>query len=258
VIGLRDVRVSYGDRAALDGVTLGVADGEWLGVIGPNGAGKTTLLRAIAGLAIAEGTIAIGGKPAARLRRREHARLVALVPQRPLVPAGMTVADYVLTGRSPYIGLFDMESRSDLAIVAGILDRLGIAAFAGRALGSMSGGEQQRVILARALAQQAPVLLLDEGTSALDVGSQQEVLELVDGLRRSDGLTVVSAMHDLTLAGLYADRLALLAGGVVVANGSPHEILTEQLVRAHYRADVRIHRAPDGTVAVLPQRGGTT
>ena len=253
-VAVRDARVRFGSTTVLDGVDLEVGEGEWLGLIGPNGAGKTTLLRVVAGLAAATGDVTFGGRPASELRHAARARLVAMVPQRPLIPSGMTVFDYVLMGRTPYIGYFDTESHQDLATVAAVLERLGVARFAERPLGSMSGGEQQRVILARALAQQAPVLLLDEGTNALDVGAQQEVLELVASLRVTDGLTVISAMHDLTLAGQFPDRLVLLSGGRVVAHGPPKAVLTEAAVAKHFRATVRIVDEPDGTVAVVPVR----
>jgi iron complex transport system ATP-binding protein len=254
VIELRDVRVRYGSRLAVDGVSARAAAGEWIGLIGPNGAGKTTLLRVLAGLLDHDGEVLLDGEPAARMRRRQRAQRIALVPQRPLIPPAMTVSEYVLMGRTPYIRYLDVESRGDVRIVTGVLQRLDIDGFADRTLGSLSGGEQQRVILARALAQQAPTLLLDEGTSALDIGGQQEVLELVASLRASHELTVISAMHDLTLAGQFCDRLLLMADGRIVADGEPRAVLTEETIRAYYGANVRVIEAPDGSVSVLPIR----
>jgi cobalamin transport system ATP-binding protein len=165
----------------------------------------------------------------------------------------MTVAEYVLLGRAPYVSYLGTETRADLAAVASALERLGMGEFADRPLGTLSGGEQQRAVLARAIAQGAPALLLDEGTSALDVGAQQQVLELVSELRASEELTVVSAMHDLTLAGQFADRVALLAAGKIVATGTPGEVIREDLVRTHYGAEVRVTHGPDGIV-VSPVR----
>jgi iron complex transport system ATP-binding protein len=138
-------------------------------------------------------------------------------------------------------------------VAAQAIDRLALSAFISRSLGSLSGGERQRVVLARALAQAAPILLLDEPTSALDLGRQQDALELVDELRRQDGLSVISAMHDLSLAGQYADRLILLDQGRVVRDGSPHEVLTEETIAACYHADVRVLH-DRGAVFVLPRR----
>ena len=253
-IELLDVTVRYGERTAVNAVSASVAPGEWLGLIGPNGAGKTTLLRALAGLIGHDGEIMLDGAPARRMRRRERARRIALVPQRPLIPPAMTVSEYVLMGRTPYIRYLDIEGRDDIRIVTEVLQRLDIERFADRALGSLSGGEQQRVILARALSQQAPTLLLDEGTSALDIGGQQDVLELVASLRASHELTVISAMHDLTLAGQFCDRLLLLADGRLVADGRPRSVLTEATIRAYYGASVRVIEEPGGGVSVLPVR----
>jgi iron complex transport system ATP-binding protein len=168
----------------------------------------------------------------------------------------MTVADYVLLGRTPYIAYLGTEGRHDLEVSARVIDRLQLSAFKERPLGSLSGGEVQRVLLARALAQEAPVLLLDEPTAALDVGHQQHVLELVDELRHEHYLTVLSAMHDLTLAGQFADELLLLDAGRAVAAGPAREVLTEATIRRHYGASVRILEEPDGGVAVLLTRAG--
>ena len=252
-IEVRNLSVALGGRRILHDVTIGVARGEWVGVIGPNGAGKTTLLRAIAGLVPSSGEVLLDAREAGTLRPRDRARCVAIVAQRPLLPDAMTVADYVLLGRSPYVSYFGTETRTDIAAVASALERLGIGAYSDRPLGTLSGGEQQRAVLARALAQAAPTLLLDEGTSALDVGAQQQVLELVSELRAADELTVVSAMHDLTLAGQFADRVAMLSAGTIIASGSPGDVITEQLVRAHYGAEVRVTNGPDGIV-VSPVR----
>ena len=242
------------DRAEiLHGVDLRVAEGEWVTVIGPNGAGKSTLLRAIGGLVPFAGSVALFGTPLARLRRRQRARLVATVVQAPVVPPGMAVLDYVLLGRTPYIPPLGRESAADVAAAEQVLDRLDLAGLAGRQLATLSGGERQRVFLARALAQGATLLLLDEPTTALDIGHQQEVLELVDQLRRAHGLTVVATMHDLSVAGEYADRLLLLGDGRVVAAGRAEQVLTEELIARHYRATVRIIAGERGPL-VLPVR----
>ena len=166
------------------------------------------------------------------------------------MPPGMTVREYVLLGRTPYVSYVGQESRTDVAAAETALARLDLGEFADRELGTLSGGERQRAVLARALAQEAPLLLLDEPTSALDAGRQQEALELIDALRLDAGLTVVGAMHDLTLAGQYASRLILLSGGRVVAHGAPPQVLTEALISEHYGARVRVL---DG-LAVVPVR----
>jgi iron complex transport system ATP-binding protein len=234
----------------LRGIDLDVSPGEWVAVIGPNGAGKSTLLRAVGGSLSHSGKVFFGGTDTAALSRRQRARLAATVPQNPVVPPGMRVVDYVLLGRTPYIAPLGRESSQDMRIVEQRLDALDLTGFAGRELETLSGGERQRVFLARALAQSAPILLLDEPTSALDIGHQQEVLELVDALRREHKLTVLATMHDLSLAGEFADRLVLLANGCVVASGPPGDVLTEELLRLHYRARVRVISGDFGPVVV--------
>ena len=250
---LERLSVELGGKLVLDGVDAEIERGEWVALIGPNGAGKSTLLRAVVGLVPYEGGVAVDGREVARLRRRELARRLAFVPQAPLLPPGMLVHEYVLLGRTPHIGAFGYEGKHDLDAVRRALERLDLAALAERQLRTLSGGEQQRAVLARALAQDAPLLLLDEPTASLDLGRQQQVLELVSGIREHGELTVLCAMHDLTLAGQYADRLLLLSGGRLVAEGPPAEIATEALISAHYGADVRVI-TEDGVVAVVPVR----
>ena len=253
-VSLAGVSVSYGSEPVLRGLDLSVRSGEWLSLIGPNGAGKTTVLRAIARLARFEGDIRIGGRALGAMPTRDVARRVAMLLQEPQMPAGMTVSQYVLLGRSPHLGYLGKESGKDRRIVADVLRRLALDGFASRSLDQLSGGERQRVAIARALAQQAPVLLIDEPTTSLDMGRQQAVLELIDELRSEQELTVIAAMHELTLAGQYSDRLALLVEGNLVAVGPPEEILTESVISDHYRAHVRIVDMNGSGHAVVPVR----
>jgi iron complex transport system ATP-binding protein len=253
-LGLEGVSVTLGGARVVDGLACEVEAGEWLALIGPNGAGKTTALRAIAGLVSYDGDIRVLGDNARSLARTQLARRVALVPQVPLVPADLTVREYVLLGRTPHLGYFGSEGRADHGAADAALGQLDLVPFARRRLETLSGGERQRATLARALAQDAPVLLLDEPTAALDMGRQQQVLELVDGLRTSHGLTVVSTMHDLTLAGQYADRLLLLDGGRLVAAGNADEVLTRALITEHYGAEVEVVDAPGSGFVVVPVR----
>jgi len=239
-LGLERLTVELGGRNVVDGVSFAVEQGDWVTLIGPNGAGKTTLLRAVAGLVGHRGRITLDGQELSQLGRREVSRRVAVVPQVPLMPAGMTVREYVLLGRTPYVSYVGRESRRDVTAAGQALARLDLDELAGRQLGTLSGGERQRAVLARALAQEAPLLLLDEPTSALDAGRQQEALELIDALRLDAGLTVLAAMHDLTLAGQYASRLLLLSSARIVAQGAPAEVLTEPLIAEHYGARVRV------------------
>ena len=249
------VSVSYDRRVALAPFTAEIRSGEWLCLIGPNGAGKSSILRAIAGLIPHEGVITVDGAPLAIRSPKRRATLVAYVPQSPVMPDDMTGFEYVLLGRSPYVSYFGHESRQDRAMVDNVLERLDLHPFRDRKLATLSGGERQRLVIARALAQEAPVLLLDEPTSALDIGHQQQALELVDRLRCENGLTVLSAMHDLTLAGLYADRLALLHEGHLVSSGSAAHVLRAETLSEFYGASVTVHQQDDGTVVVVPRRG---
>jgi cobalamin transport system ATP-binding protein len=254
-LAVRGLAVTLDGARILEGVSAALDEGEWLTVIGPNGAGKSTLLRAVAGLVPSAGRVELGGMPAAALSRRELARRIAFVPQEPHLPAEMSVAEYVLLGRTPHLGYFGKEGRRDLEAADRALVRLDLIGLAGRRLGTLSGGERQRAVLARALAQEAPLLLLDEPTSSLDIGRGQQALELVDALRREGGLTVLATMHDLTIAGQYADRLLCLDGGRVVAQGLPRQVLTPQLVATHYGAQVRVVDDPRAGPVVVPTRG---
>lgn len=253
-LALEDISVSYGRRQVVHHFSDTVGPGEWLCLIGPNGAGKSSILRAVCGLAKHTGEIRVDGAPLRLRSPRRCAELVAYVPQSPSLPPEMSAFDYVLLGRNPYVSYFGAESAHDRAMVRNVLGRLDMAGFADRALGSLSGGEQQRLVIARALAQEAPILLLDEPTSALDIGHQQQALELVDRLRHEHGLTVISAMHDLTLAGLYADRLALLHEGHLVVAGTAAQVLRAETLAEFYGVSVVVHHEPDGTVVVVPKR----
>jgi iron complex transport system ATP-binding protein len=256
MIELGDVTVRLGGRPVVNGVSATVARGEWVALIGPNGAGKTTLLRAIARLVPFTGSIWLDGRPATALSRSELARLLALVPQEPSTPPWMTVGEYVLLGRTPHLGTLAKEGVRDREAAALALERLDLLRYTGRRLGTLSGGEKQRVVVARALAQEAPVVLLDEPTASLDIGHQQQALELLDVLRAEASLTLVAAMHDLTLAAQYADRMLLLENGRVVAEGPPPEVLTEDALAAHYEATADIIPV-GGRVAVVPRRAAS-
>ena len=241
----RDVSVSFGQSEALRGVDLELAAGEWLGLIGPNGAGKSTLLRAIAGLVDHDGAVSLASGD------RPVGTDVALVPQIPILPEGMSVAEYVMLGRGPHLGWLGTESRRDRRIVGDVLQRLDLARFAARPVRRLSGGETQRVVLARALAQEAPILLLDEPTSALDLGHRDAVLELIEELRRDDGISVIAAMHDLGTAARFAERLALINRGRIVADGPPRSVLAAGRLSDVYATPLSVHTI-DGEIVVLP------
>ncbi len=244
VLTCRHLEVAFGERQVLSDVDLEVGEGEWLGLIGPNGAGKSTLLRVISGLVDHAGTVTLADG------RVPTATDIALVPQSPVLPPGMTVSEYVLLGRTAHLGWLARESRADRSTVAGVLRRLDLHDFAERQITNLSGGEAQRVVVARALAQQAPILMLDEPTSALDLGHQSAVLELVDDLRLSEGLTVLAAMHDLTTAARFSDRLALIDQGELLSVGPPTAVLDAERISRVYGTPLTVNTI-DGELVVV-------
>ncbi len=252
----RAVSVELGGAAVLSQVSLEVPAGAWLSLVGPNGAGKTTLLRTLSAAVRASGAVELDGCDAGRLSPRERAQRVAVVPQHPVVPTGMAVFDYVALGRAPYQGLRCSPSRADRRRTVAVLQRLDLDTLSTRRVDTLSGGERQRVVLARALAQETPVLVLDEPTAALDAGHQLDVLELLADLRTERELTVVTTVHDLSVAGQFADVVAVLARGHLVAHGTPATVLTPQLLAEHWgvHADTDIDEHGGVTVTVRRRR----
>ncbi len=234
------VRVRYGERLALDRVDLEVPEGQFLALAGPNGSGKTTLLRAILGLIEPdEGRIEVAGTPVRALAYRERARRMAWVPQEEPLRDDVPLLRYVLYGRYARLGRFDAESAADYALARAVLAEVGLEDREGDGVASISGGERQRATLARALAQEAPILLLDEPTAHLDIGHQLDFLSRARRRARPGHTTVVSALHDLNLAARYADRIVVLSRGRVVADGPPATVLSEDLLARVWGIDAR-------------------
>ena len=252
----RGLVVERGGTRVVHGLDLQVEAGGWVAVVGPNGAGKSSLLLAVAGLVPCSGHLRVAGEDPGRLSRRAASRVVALMPQQPVVPPGMSVRELVALGRTPHLRTFATESADDLAAVGDALTRLDLVGLSERPVETLSGGELQRAMLARALCQEPQLLLLDEPTSALDVGHQQAVLDLVDSLRVERGITVVAAMHDLTLAAQYAERVVLLDGGRKAADGTPTEVFEANRIDDVYGARVDVLDRPSGP-AVVPVRRRT-
>ncbi|GAB2876387.1 ABC transporter ATP-binding protein [Streptomyces mayteni] len=244
------VRFAYRRNPVLEGVDLRVAEGGFCALLGPNGSGKSTLTKIIARvLPPAAGTVSFAGRDLLATPRREHARVVAYVPQSGATPFEQTVREAVLLGRTPHIGL--RPTRRDWEIVDAAIERLGLAELSDRPLSQLSGGQAQRVLIARALAQQPRVLLLDEPTSALDLRYQIETLQIVRSVTREEGVTALIAIHDLNHAAHFCDQAVLLDGGRVVADGPPAEAFDEALLSRVYGLDVRVSRGPEG-VEVRP------
>jgi iron complex transport system ATP-binding protein len=252
----QDVAVRLGGRDVLRGVDLAVHAGEVLGLVGPNGAGKTTLLRvATRVLASERGAVRVAGRPLASFSRRELARQLAVVPQDVQVPFPFRVAEIVLLGRTPWVGPLAFESREDLARAEAALAQVGVAQLADRSVLEISGGERQLVMVARALAQDPAVLLFDEPTAFLDLRHRLEVLAILRRLAAA-GRAAVVVSHDLELAARFCDRLALLAGGRILASGTPAEVLTPALLRAAYGVEAQVFTGPDGAPVVVPRTEG--
>ncbi|MCI4372233.1 MAG: ABC transporter ATP-binding protein [Thermoplasmata archaeon] len=248
--------VRFGDRVALHAVEFDVAPGEFVALAGPNGSGKTTLLRALLGfLNPDEGAVELFGAPVADLSIRERARRVAWVPQEESLRDDVRLSQYVLYGRYPHLRPMDRETETDRALVARILGEVGLADRANDGILSISGGERQRAILARALAQRTPLLLLDEPTSHLDIAHQLDLLGRVHALSRNEGVTVIAALHDLNLAARYADRIIVLSRGRRIADGPPRSVLSEDLLARVWGVDAELAvDSRSGLPYLLPRR----
>jgi ABC-type cobalamin/Fe3+-siderophores transport system ATPase subunit len=254
MLRIEDLSVSYGARRVLHEVSLTVENGELLALIGPNGAGKSTLVRAVSGFIPAQsGSVRKNGTNLLTAPAGERARIISVVPQVASLPPAFTVWETVLLGRTPYLNFLGQVSPADEDIARQSLQRVDALDLIDRRVGELSGGEQQRVLLARALAQSTPILLLDEPTSHLDLHHQVGLLELVRGLAHNDGLAVLVALHDLNLAARYADRIALMVDGQVKALGTPGEVLRPKLISEAYHLPVQVIPNPiDQSPLVLP------
>src|SRR5688500_2926604 len=253
MLKIQNLSVDCGSRRILHDVSLDVQSGEVLALIGPNGAGKSTLVRAVSGVIPYRGHVRTNGDNFASLSPLQRARYIATVPQTVSLPPAFSVWETVLLGRTPYLNFLGQISARDEEIARCALAKVDALDFAERRVGELSGGEQQRVLLARALAQSTPVLLLDEPTTHLDLQHQIGILELVHKLAREEKLTVLVALHDLNLAARYADRVALIVEGQIKAQGTPKEVLRPELISQVYKWPVQVIQHPFlDTPLILP------
>jgi iron complex transport system ATP-binding protein len=255
-LAAEQVRLAYGEHVVVDGLDLELADGSFTAIVGPNGCGKSTLLRALGRLLRpTSGQVVLDGRPIAKTPTREVARVLGMLPQTPIAPEGLTVADLVARGRHPHQSWLRQWSRDDEDVVAEALRWTDMAEFADRPVDALSGGQRQRAWISMALAQGTDLLLLDEPTTYLDLSHQIDVLELVARLHAERGRTVAVVLHDLNLAARYAHRLVAMKDGVVVASGTPAEVLTEQLLADVFDLEARVITDPvSGTPMVVPVR----
>jgi iron complex transport system ATP-binding protein len=244
----------YGSTRVLHDVSFEAAPGEMLAIVGPNGAGKSTLLKIVGGtMRPWSGTINLLGGALAGYQRRELARTVAMVSQENPLAFRFTVLEIVLMGRAPHVGAFHFESPGDLEIARHALERFGLLTLADRHVQELSGGERKRVFLARALAQEPKIALLDEPTAFLDLKHAAEILMLFRDLCTAEAMTVIATLHDLNAAALWADRVMLMKHGAAIACGPPDEVLTPENLRQAYETEVYVGRNPStGALIVLP------
>lgn len=244
MVTVKDLSVARGDNKILNNVSLNVEQGTFYMIIGPNGAGKTTLLKAMAGLIQASnGSIAIQGRDLHHYSVRKLARILAMVPQQVALDFPFSVGETVLLGRSPHLGLLTFESRHDHKLARQAMEFTDVAHLAHRRLDEVSGGERQRVIIARAICQQPQIILLDEPTASLDPAHQLKIMDLLERLRHQ-GVTVIMVSHDLNLAGVYGDTLLLLQDGAIASLGTPEQVLNEEQLQASYQCPLMVDKNP--------------
>jgi len=242
---VKNLRFRYDESWVLDGLSFEVREGEILGIIGPNGSGKTTILRILSSVLIPQGgEVRIRGKNLLELKQKEIAQIIGVVPQDTYFPFPFTVGEVVLMGRSPWFSGFGFESSEDLQIASQAMALTNTLSFSNRLIFELSGGERQRAIIARALAQEAQVMLLDEPTAYLDIGYQIEIYDLIKKLNAEKKLTLIIVSHDLNLASEYCDRLILLDGGRIYKMGTPKEVITEENLSRVYQSKVLVEENP--------------
>jgi iron complex transport system ATP-binding protein len=245
MLTVNGLHLEYGEKKVLRGIDLHLNAGKLIGLIGPNGAGKTSLIRCMCGMTRpSSGSIILENKDLTELSEQERARKVSVVPQSAALPPAFSVFECVALGRTPHLGWLGTLNSHDLEIVHRAMQSSEITDLSDRRIGELSGGEQQRVLLARALAQDCPVLLLDEPTAHLDLHHQVSLLNLVRRLVQESNLAVLLAMHDLNLASLYADLLVLLVDGQIRASGSPANVLTTETLQNAYHVPLQVHPNP--------------
>jgi len=248
----------YGERPVLHAISLEVEAGEMLAVVGPNGAGKSTLLRILGGSLVPwKDMVDVFGHPLVEMDRRAISRMLATVAQENSVAFRFTVLEVVLMGRAPHLGSLHFETPHDLEIARAALERFDLIELAARPIQELSGGERKRVFLARALAQEPRIALLDEPTAFLDMRHVAEIFVRFRELCAERGMAVVATLHDLNAAALYADRVLLMKDGTAVATGTPEEVLTAGNLQSVYETDIYVGRNPaTGALAVLPGGAG--
>ena len=251
---VENISFYYGARRILENIRFSAEKGDFIGIIGPNGSGKTTLLRIINNLLKpAEGAVLLDGREVSKMREKEIAKRISSVPQNPTVNFDFSVWDIVMMGRYPHLGRLSIEDERDEEIVSRCMKLTNIQHLANRSVTEVSGGELQRILIARALAQEARILLLDEPTSNLDINYQIEIMDLLRDLTLKKGITVICTMHDLNLAARYCEMLILLSNGRIRAIGRPEEVITRDNIKETFGIDVLVEKNPiTNSIYVIP------
>lgn len=256
MLNIQSIKVSYGETEILHDVSLEIPAGEVVSLIGPNGAGKTTMMRAISGvIPLQSGSVFVGGQDLSSTPVDQRARLLAVVPQARKLTPEYTAKQAIMMGRTPYLGWLGNPGQVDFDKVDWAIDRTGISGLVERRVDELSGGEQQLVLIARALAQDAPVILLDEPTAHLDLRHQATILDLVHQLARERNLAVLMSLHDLNLVSIFSDRIALLDQGIILADGTPHEVLVRERLSSVYGVALDIIQHPHRDIPLVLLNG---
>jgi iron complex transport system ATP-binding protein len=250
ILDINNISLNFRDKLILSNVSFSVSAGEFFVILGPNGAGKTSLLKVLSGLQNAQsGSVSVKDKNISEYRRRKLSQIIAMVPQHIEVGFPFTVADTVIMGRTPHLGILGMEGKNDFNIAEEAMKFTDVAYLSERKLFQLSGGELQRVIIARAICQQPEIILLDEPTTALDPAHQLKIMDLMEKFRREHGTTIIMVSHDLNLASMYGHRLLLLKEGRVVKTGDPRSVLNKELLEESYGCRMLVDESPLGHVA---------
>ena len=253
---IRNITLNYGKHPVINDLSFQLRPGELIGLVGPNGCGKTSLIKSLSRvLPTLSGQILLDGKELPRFSRNELARIIGVLPQNPYLPETFTVSEIVILGRNPYLGLLSGESARDMAIVWQAMEKTGITHLAGRKIGELSGGEKQRVTIARVLAQEPQVILLDEPTANLDICHQMDIMDLITRLCREKSMAGLIAIHDLNIASQYCTRIMMLKNGGIYAQGTPEQVVTAENVREVFGTSSTIFPHPENNLPMVLPNG---
>ena len=253
---VENITLDYGQLAVIKDLSFQLLSGELLGLVGPNGCGKTSIIKSLSRiLTPISGRISLDGKELTVISRNALARFIGVVPQNPYLPETFTVFEVVVLGRNPYLGLFSGETARDVAVVWEAMERADITHLAKRRIGELSGGEKQRVTIARVLAQEPQVILMDEPTANLDIAQQMEILDLITGMCREKNIAGLIAIHDLNIAAQYCTRILMLKNGQIYAEGTPGEVITTENVREVFDTETTIYPHPENNLPTVLLNG---